>query len=125
MKIILNSLLLMAGIPLLALALEPTNPDGFCERFVGEKEISDCEQRTKNEDVDWYAATVCHLQEEDKAFWACWESIRGQSFNPGELSKCGEDPESNDSQRQSCIDGSRSQRKPASIAPFQPLKLKK
>ncbi|AHZ84857.1 hypothetical protein [Bdellovibrio bacteriovorus] len=125
MKLVLHSLVLIACVPLIAIALEPTNPAGFCERFIGEKEINECHERTKSENVDWYAATVCHLQQDDKAFWACWDSIQGQSYNPAELSKCGENTEASDTQRQSCIDAARGGRKPASVAPFQPLKLKK
>lgn len=127
MKLALHSFALVVCIPLVALALEPTNPQGFCDRFIAEKDISLCQKRT-NEEVDWYAATVCHLQKEDSAFWSCWDSIKGKSFNPQALEKCGEDKDLSDNQRQACINGADKGRKPASFIPnlpFQKLEIKR
>lgn len=122
MKHILQTLVLIAIIPLIAIALEPTNPQGFCDRFLGEKDVLKCKERTQKEEVDWYAATVCNLQKEDAAFWSCWDSIKGQSFNPASLDHCGEDQELSDMQRQECVVAARSGREPAS---FQSLKISK
>ncbi|UXR63268.1 hypothetical protein EZJ49_09270 [Bdellovibrio bacteriovorus] len=127
MKLLVNSLFLIAGIPLIALALEPTNPSGLCDRFTGEKDITECQKKTEKENADWYATTVCNLQQDDKAFWACWDSIQGQSFRPQALQKCGEAQDMTDSQRQTCLDSSKQGRAPASAdnaAGFQPLKIK-
>ncbi|MDG0816217.1 hypothetical protein [Bdellovibrio svalbardensis] len=125
MKNVLHTLLLIAVIPLIALALEPTNPQGFCDRFLGEKDVVKCKERTQKEEVDWYAATVCNLQKEDSAFWSCWDSIKGQSFNPASLDHCGEDKDLTDAQRQECIVSARAGREPASSATFQALKITK
>lgn len=126
MKNVLYTLILIASIPLIALAIEPANPAGFCDRFIGEKEIESCKERTEKDEVDWYAGAVCNLQKEDKAFWACWDSIKGKSFNPQALDKCGEDKDLSDDQRQSCINDARGARKPASEQNdlFQNLKFK-
>ncbi|WP_347357788.1 hypothetical protein [Bdellovibrio sp.] len=127
MKLLVNSVFLIASIPLIALALEPTNPAGLCDRFTGEKDIATCQQKTEKENADWYATTVCNLQQDDKAFWACWDSIQGQSFVPQALEKCGEEQDMSDSQRQACLNSSKTSRKPASsenAAGFQPLKVK-
>lgn len=126
MKIVVQSLALVACIPLLAIALEPANPSGFCDRFVGEKEIAQCKERTEKDDVDWYAAAVCNLQKEDKAFWSCWDSVKGKAFNPQALEKCGEDRDLSDEQRQSCVNDANKARVPASEKSkdlFQPLRV--
>ncbi|QDK45912.1 hypothetical protein DOM22_12505 [Bdellovibrio sp. ZAP7] len=127
MKNILHSIVLIALIPLIALALEPTNPPGICDRFVGEKDAEQCREKVqKNENVDWYAVTVCNLQKDDSQFWKCWDSIQGQSYNPQALEKCGEEKELSDTQRFECVSTARSDRKPASQqANFQPLTIKK
>jgi hypothetical protein len=128
---ILNSLFLVALIPLIALAIEPTNPQGFCDRFISEKDLQLCLEKIKKEDVDWYAATVCNLQKEDPAFWTCWESIKNQAFNPALLEQCGEGKDLNDLERQHCLDGAKSTRAPADDSHkktnslFQPLKITK
>lgn len=125
MKNILHSIVLIALIPLIALALEPTNPPGICDRFVSEKDAELCKDKVqKNENVDWYAVTVCNLQKDDGQFWKCWESIQGQSFSPAALEKCGEDKDLSDTQRLTCVDSARGDRKPASQQ-FQALTIKK
>ncbi len=127
MKNILHSIVLIALIPLIALALEPTNPPGICDRFAGEKDAEQCREKVqKNENVDWYAVTVCNLQKDDGQFWKCWDSIQGQAFNPQSLDKCGEESEMSDVQRLTCMESARSDRKPASQhANYQPLKVEK
>ena len=112
-NILLNSLLLVALIPLITLAIEPSNPQGFCERFIAESDIKTCQERTKKEEVDWYAATVCNLQKDDQAFWSCWDSIKGQAFNPAQLEHCGEGKDLNDGERQTCVNAAISNRSPA------------
>ncbi|MEK2645842.1 hypothetical protein [Bdellovibrio sp. BCCA] len=126
MKHIWYSLILIASIPLLTLAIEPASPSGYCERFIGEKDIQSCKERTEKEDVDWYAGAVCNLQKDDAAFWICWDSVKGKSFNPQALEKCGEDKDLSDEQRQSCVNDAKGARKPASDDNdlFQKLKFK-
>lgn len=125
MKNIIHSVCLIALIPLIAMALEPTNPKGFCDRFVGDKDVSQCAEKIQKDDVDWYAATVCNLQHDDKTFWSCWDSIKGQSFNPAALDKCAENQELTDVQRQECVVAARAGREPASTAIYQALKVSK
>jgi len=122
MKNIFHSMLLIAIIPLIAIALEPTNPSGFCDRFIGDKDIRKCQDRMQKDDVDWYAATVCNLQKEDDAFWSCWENVKGQSFNPASLDRCGEDKDLSDKARLDCVLSARTGREPAA---FQSLKISK
>ncbi|WP_413581876.1 hypothetical protein [Bdellovibrio sp. HCB288] len=127
MKHVVNSLVLIALIPLIALAIEPTNPPGVCDRFVGEADVKACQEKMqKNENVDWYAVTVCNLQKDDQQFWKCFDSIQGQAFNPASLDKCGEETEMSDTQRLTCMESARADRKPASQhANYQSLKVKK
>lgn len=117
MKAFFKSLILIALVPLITLAIEPMNPQGFCDRFLSDKDIEICKTKTeKDKDlVDWYAATVCNLQQEDSSFWTCWESIRGQSFNPAMLENCGDDNGLTDTERQNCLLKAKAQRLPASI----------
>jgi len=63
-------------IPLITLAIEPSNPQGFCERFIADSDIKTCQERTKKEEVDWYAATVCNLQKMIKPFGAVGTALR-------------------------------------------------
>lgn len=126
MKNLVHSFILVALVPLIALALEPTNPPGICDRFTTNTDVEKCNSRTNKDDVDWYAVTVCNLQKDDQAFWKCWDSIQGQSFNPAALDKCAEESEMSDSQRQECLNSSRGgNREPASKATFQDLKISK
>ena len=114
MKTIVQSVLLIASVPLIALALEPANPSGFCDRFIGEKDIAQCKERTEKDDVDWYAAAVCNLQKDDGAFWKCWDSVKGKSFNPQALDACGEDKDLSDDARLACVNKAQTGRLPAS-----------
>ena len=112
---VLRSLLLIACIPFVALALDPSNPTGFCSRFIDEKEIATCKARTERDDVDWYAGTVCNLQKEDQAFWSCWNSIKGKEFDPKSLEACADSRDITDQDRQVCVSNALGNRKPASL----------
>ncbi|KYG63552.1 hypothetical protein AZI87_14180 [Bdellovibrio bacteriovorus] len=128
MRLAIKSVVLIASIPLFAFAIEPTNPSGFCDRFIGEKDIEACKTRTENEEVDWYAVTVCNLQKDDKTFWNCWESVKGKSFDPKALAQCTESEDSSDEDRQACVLKAGGNRKPASqntSTPFQNMKIDK
>ena len=90
-------------IPIIALAIEPSNPVNLCERFVGDQEKADCLQKTSGTDLDWYAASMCSLQQEDNSFHLCLKEIEQASFNPEALKICAKDSESSDEQRLACI----------------------
>lgn len=129
MNMFLKSLSILWLIPLLTMAIEPSNPDNICSRFVGEKDQKSCEDKMKTDDVDWYAAAVCSLTQEDKMFWSCWDKIKGARFNPGAIEVCAENKDLKDPERISCLEKARLERVPASLnksAPgeFQPLEIK-
>ncbi len=128
MKILCKSLCILLFIPFLTLAIEPINPHSLCERFVGEDDQKSCDARMKNDDVDWYAATVCSLVQDDQQFWSCWDKIKGVRFNPAQLDLCADDQKLKDSERIDCLTKAQLTRVPASEKPaageFQPLKIK-
>lgn len=126
MMLAVQSIISVAIVPLIAFAIEPANPQSFCDRFLAEKDTQACIAKTQKEEVDWYAASICQMQKEDSAFWSCWDSIKGKSFNPTALKKCAKE-DSSDLERQSCISASDKARKPASSDKdlFQPLKIHK
>lgn len=108
-------------------ALEPADPVSFCQRFIGEKEIVRCQERTSRDNVDWYAASLCNLQKEDTAFWKCWDSVKDKAVNPQALQACAADIDASDDERQRCLLKTLNTRAPASASPaaiFQPLKKK-
>ncbi len=114
MNMFLKSLSVLWLIPLLTLAIEPSNPNTICDRFVGDKDQQACEEKMKKDDVDWYAATVCSLTQEDSQFWSCWGKIKGARFNPVAIEVCAETKEMKDAERITCLDKARLERKPAS-----------
>lgn len=129
MSLLIRSVLLVASIPVLALAIEPTNPTTLCERFLTEPDIADCKHRTEKDSVDWYAASVCNQQKDHKAFWQCWNSVTGKHVNPQALNLCANNEDLSDLQRQACIEKTLSERKPAAASvnghdSFQPLRFK-
>ena len=128
-KLLIKSLLPIACVPFLAVALEPVNPENLCSRFIGDDDIKNCEQRTTKENIDWYAASVCNLQIEDAAFWTCWDSLKDKKIQPRSLVGCVGDENFGDEERQACVKNSfnPSGRTPAaekSSDLFQPLKVK-
>jgi hypothetical protein len=124
-SILIKSLLALSLIPLLAIAVTPSNPTALCDRFVADKDQKLCEDRVAKDKVDWYAATACGLAQDDGQFWKCWDQIKGASFNPAALEKCADDNAMKDAERVSCIDKARLGRTPASSSEFQPLKIGK
>lgn len=121
-QLLLKSSITFLAIPLLSLALEPSEPSGLCERFLGEKEKAQCMLKIAKEELDWYAASACSLQDEDKNFILCLDEIKGATFNPEALELCAKQPEISDSLRLSCIrkvrnkDYTRAQIKKCSLA---------
>lgn len=126
MSIILKSLLALSLIPLLAIAVSPSNPTALCDRFVAEKDQKACEDKMAKDKVDWYAATACGMTQDDAQFWKCWDQIKNNKFSPTALEKCSNDTGMKDDARITCIDKARLERNPASTeGEFQPLKVGK
>ncbi len=90
-------------IPILTLAIEPTNPTGLCDRLVTEIEKTQCLKMTTPGKLDWYAASTCALYQEDKNFLGCLEQIKQASFNPQALELCARSSELTDEARSSCL----------------------
>lgn len=121
-QLLLKTHLAFLLIPLLTLAIEPTNPTGLCDRFLGADDKAACLQKTNKDSLDWYASAACGLQQEDKNFLSCLDEIKGASFHPEALELCAKSPEISDEARMSCLqtiknkDYSRSQLKKCSEA---------
>lgn len=117
---------------LAARALEPQDPTGLCDRFLGGAQTT-CEKKMKEMKPDWYLAAVCNLQFEDKLFYECLSLGAKHSFSPTALVDCTSN-EMNDQDRMSCIEKSRaslagsfqgdrvSSRKPASVLPVKKIR---
>lgn len=127
MNLFLKSQFALWLIPLIALAVTPTNPSSLCDRFVGEAEQKVCEVKTAKEEVDWYAATVCGQMSADGEFWKCWDKIKGAQFSPVQLDRCQSEHAATDADRITCVEKSRLPRSPASQksgdGEFQSLKI--
>ncbi|MBS1969559.1 MAG: hypothetical protein JSU04_04605 [Bdellovibrionales bacterium] len=102
-QLILKTHLAFLLIPLLTLALEPTNPSGLCDRFLGDKDKAQCMLKTTKDPLDWYASSACALQQEDKNFMSCLDEIKGATFNPEALELCAKSTDISDESRISCI----------------------
>jgi len=103
-QLLLKTHLIFLLIPLLALALEPTDPSALCDRFLGDKDKATCLLKvTKDTSIDWYASSACSLQQDDKNFMTCLDEIKGATFNPEVLDLCAKSPEISDDSRISCI----------------------
>ncbi len=78
--------------PLIALspafAIEPQDPKTLCERFVTPLEKTTCEDQMRAIKPDWYLASLCAKQFEDKAFYSCLNITRLGSFSPEKLDRC-------------------------------------
>ncbi|HEY8269598.1 MAG TPA: hypothetical protein VIG33_01815 [Pseudobdellovibrionaceae bacterium] len=103
LKLLLNTYLAFLLIPLLTLAIEPTNPTGLCDRFLGDQEKTACMVKTSQTELDWYASSSCALQQDDKNFMNCLEEIKGASFSPEALELCAKSVDLTDEARLSCI----------------------
>ncbi|MGZ3748322.1 MAG: hypothetical protein ACXWRE_13155, partial [Pseudobdellovibrionaceae bacterium] len=103
LQLLLKTHLAFLLIPLLTLAIEPSNPSGLCDRFSGEKDKAICLSKLSKPEVDWYASSACALQEGDQNFMNCLEEIKGASFNPEALELCAKPVELPDEARLSCL----------------------
>lgn len=102
-QLVLKTHLAFLLIPLLTLAIEPTNPMALCDRFLGDKDKATCMLKTTKEALDWYASSACSLQQDDKNFMHCLDEIRGATFNPEALELCAKSSDISDESRLSCI----------------------
>ncbi|WP_413291099.1 hypothetical protein [Bdellovibrio sp. HCB337] len=103
LQLLLKTHLTFFLIPLITLAIEPTDPGALCERFLGDKDKATCMLKVSKSELDWYASTACGLQQEDESFMSCLDEIKGASFNPEALDLCSRPNELNDTSRLSCI----------------------
>jgi hypothetical protein len=103
LQLLLKTHLAFLLIPLLTLALEPTNPSGLCDRFLGDKDKATCMLKTTKDSLDWYASSACALQQDDKNFMNCLDEIKGASFNPEALELCAKSSDISDEARINCL----------------------
>jgi hypothetical protein len=103
LQLLLKSHLSFLLIPIITLALEPSNPAGLCDRFLGEQEKTACSHKTSVASLDWYAASACALQQDDKNFMSCLDEIKGSVFNPQALELCAKASDETDQARMSCL----------------------
>lgn len=93
--------------PIRTLALNPQNPTTLCERFAEGKERATCEKKMKDLAPDWYLASLCSKQFEDKSFYECMELTKTVTTNPKKLEAC-DNEGFGDKSRIECIKGTRS-----------------
>jgi hypothetical protein len=110
LQLLLKTHLAFLLIPLLTLALEPSNPNALCERFLGDTEKASCVQKTSKTELDWYASSACGLQQDDKNFLSCLDEIKGAKFNPEALELCAKPTDISDTDRLTCIKKNQRQR---------------
>lgn len=103
MQLLLKTHLAFLLIPLITLAIEPSNPTSLCDRFLGDKDKATCMLKTTKNPLDWYASSACALQQDDKNFMSCLDEIKGATFNPEALELCAKSTEITDDARISCI----------------------
>ncbi|PIS10794.1 MAG: hypothetical protein COT73_07360 [Bdellovibrio sp. CG10_big_fil_rev_8_21_14_0_10_47_8] len=84
-----------------AAALEPQNPEGLCDRFLGEKEKTSCLAKIKKMQPDWYLASTCAKQFDDKSFYECLDLNQVTLFSPKKLEAC--EASMDDTDRIKCI----------------------
>lgn len=117
MKSLSLALILILGSPVQA--IEPQNPLFLCERFIEGPERTECEERMTKLKPDWYLATVCNKNFDDKSFYDCTELTKLGGFAPDKLDSCVGD-EHNDSSRINCVKAALTKPEKA----FQPATLK-
>lgn len=102
MKILLYSLFIFFGVPLVSFSLEPNNPVDICDRFLNEKKKSDCMKKVSS-DNDWYALNLCEKIQDDEKFMTCIETTYKAEFDPRLLGSCEQLSDSSDDNRLKCI----------------------
>lgn len=97
------SFLFMLAIPLLTIAIEPSNPSVVCERFLASDLKTKCETKAKADDIDWYAANACNNISDDDKFFKCWDSLKGAQYNPEAMELCARGENTTDEQKMDCF----------------------
>lgn len=103
LQLLLKTHLAFLLIPLLTLAIEPNNPTGACDRFLGDQDKAQCLQKASAQDLDWYASSACSQQQDDKNFLGCLDEIKGASFHPEALELCAKPTDLSDELRMACL----------------------
>ncbi len=101
MKKILIATFLIVAAPWIANALEAQEPTSLCDRFLGGAQES-CVKKITEMKPDWYLASVCNLQFDDKIFFDCLSLGTKHSFSPSALEAC-TSADLNDADRMTCI----------------------
>lgn len=94
------------AVPVIGSALTPQNATTLCDRFVEGPDRVSCEKKMKDLAPDWYLASLCSKQYDDKAFYQCVELTKTASFSPKHLESCDVEGFS-DKSRFECIKGTR------------------
>lgn len=119
-----GSLILTLFASITCFGLQPQDPKSLCDRFLGSDQAA-CEKKMTELKPDWYLATVCNRQFDDKLFYDCVSKGVRSTFSPMALQACDSD-ELSDTARMSCIDAAKTplagsfqdqkvSRKPASL----------
>lgn len=103
LQLILKSHLAFLLIPLITLALEPSNPSLHCDRFLSDADKAACTKKIETQKLDWYASSACALQDEDKNFLTCLDEIQSADFNPEALELCAHSHDISDQSRLECL----------------------
>lgn len=98
-----------------SLEVEADNPLLVCERMKIESDKKDCEAKANQENLDWYAATMCGTLKDDQKILKCWGEIEGHKVSPVSLKDCEKKSKSDDALF-ACVTGLKN-RSPASLAP--------
>jgi hypothetical protein len=85
------------------LALDPQDPKSLCERFLGGAQAS-CEKKISDIKPDWYVASVCNRQFDDKLFFECLLIGKNSVFSLQKLEPC-DSNDLTDQQRMTCVQG--------------------
>lgn len=71
-----------------AMAIDAQDPKTLCDRFVTPLEKTTCEDQMRALKPDWYLASLCAKQFDDKEFYNCLNITRLGSFSPDKLDQC-------------------------------------
>ncbi len=102
-KLILKSAMVLLTIPLVSLAIDPRNPETYCDRFISETHRKVCTEKSKNPNLDWYAASVCARIQDDDVLLKCWDHVKGHEFLPDALEVCSQFENRSDEEILGCL----------------------
>lgn len=98
-----------------SLEVEADNPLLVCDKMKIAENKKDCELKANQENLDWYAATMCGVIKDETLVIKCLNDIEGHKISPVSLKECEKKSKTDDS-LYTCISSLKS-RSPASIAP--------